>query len=62
LTSAAYAQDILTKFEFFPIKCRIQRAAENFNRLREELLAQQHQANKVEKTLPPVKTKVRAAL
>jgi hypothetical protein len=62
LTSATYAQDILTKFEFFPIKCRIQRAAENFEKLRKELLDPQHQADKEGKTLPLVKTKVLATL
>ncbi len=32
-------QEMLRKFEFFPIKCRIQRAAEVFAEIREELLA-----------------------
>ncbi len=30
-------QAILDKFEFFPIKCKILRAAENFNAFKEEL-------------------------
>ncbi len=25
-------QSVLEKFEFFPIKCRVQRSCENFNR------------------------------
>ena len=32
-------QDILNKIEFFPIKCRIQNASENFHKYQEDLEA-----------------------
>jgi hypothetical protein len=56
-----HEQEILTKFEFFPIKCRIQRATEIFSIVREELLAPPHQKHKVTRTLPRVKSKVLAS-
>jgi hypothetical protein len=57
-----YPQEMLRKFEFFPIKCRIQRAAEVFREIREELLApvgmNYPDANSGNKELPPIKSKV----
>ena len=46
-------QDILEKFEFFPIKCLIQRAADVYQRAL--------QANQQKKRIRPPKTKVKEA-
>ena len=60
-----FQQGILRKFEFFPIKCRIQRAAELFAEIREELLDTGDKNHDNTGTLlvnnpalPPIKSKV----
>ena len=47
------SQDILEKFEFFPIKCRIQRAIETFKikRLEEEQYGEQEHIYKLKVVL-----------
>ncbi len=53
-------QEILRKFEFFPIKCRIQRAAEVFRAaLREDPLTYTHGHHGQQPCKQLIKTKVR---
>ena len=49
-------QDVLEKFEYFPVKCRIQRAAEGFANARKRQEEEKH--NNIFK---PFKTKVTSA-
>ncbi len=51
----AWLQDVLEKFEFFPIKCRIQRAAEMYGKVVERRQPGKHRDGR------PLKAKVAAA-
>jgi hypothetical protein len=54
LKISVLTQEVLAKFEFFPIKCRIQRAAEAY----QKCVAKVEREQKDETLIPPLNTKV----